>query len=70
MVSELVVGWIGWWVGYFTFEHDVRICEKELRNIIIMIGGYNDDWLRNDVHIADRIVLSVLDLHLVAEMRT
>ena len=60
----------GGWVKCFTFEHDVMMREKDAHNIIIMFGGYDVDWLRNDVHIADHVTSSVLDLHIVAEMRT
>ena len=37
MVSELRLERIGWWVGYFTFEHDVTMREKEVRNIILCL---------------------------------
>ena len=33
-----------------------------------MFGGYDDGWLGNDAHIADHVVLSVLDLHIVADV--
>ena len=70
LVSELGLDWIGWWVSYFTFGYDVSICEKEVRNIIIMFDGYDDDWLKDVVHTADHVVLPELDLYIVAEMHT
>ena len=70
MVRELSLEWIGWCVVYFTFEHDVMAREKGVRNITLLYGGHENVWLKDVVHIADHVVLSVLDFHIVAEMRT
>ena len=65
MLDGLGLVWAGWCFGCFTSKHDVVMRIQDAHNIIVMFAGCNGDWLRNVVHIADRVVLAFLDLWLI-----